>query len=145
MAYNPITWTDGEDITIEKLNQMAQNIDELYQRAATVETEVDGADPAPNVASKIWATNARFSPNGTKRATVWVSFPSGMFSPGTAPVVVVSMARRSRNRVWLAVKGRGANNNWPDADGCEIHGIIDPDAPYTFDQYEGINVVVIGK
>lgn len=145
MAYNPVTWTDGEDITIEKLNQMAQNIDEIHQQAATVSGEIDGTDPAVGTAAKVWFTNARFSPNGTKRAVTWVDFPPGMFSPGTAPVVVVSMARRQRNRVWLAVKGRGANNNWPDADGCEIHGIIDPDAPYTFDQYEGINVVVIGK
>lgn len=145
MAYNPVTWTDNEDITIEKLNQMAQNIDELYQRAATVSGEIDGADPAVGAQAKVWFTRARFRPTGTTRAMTWVDFPPGMFSPGTSPIVVVSMARRSRNRVWLAVKGKGANNNWADADGCEIHGIIDPDAKYTFDQNEGINVVVIGK
>lgn len=145
MAYNPVTWTDSEDITVEKLNQMAANIDELYRRSVTVSGEWDGADPAPGQPVKIWFTNARFSPNKQKTNSVWVPFPAGFFSPGTAPIVVVSMARRQRNRIWLAVKGAGANNNWPDPDGVEIHGIIDPKADYTFDVYEGINVVAIGK
>lgn len=146
MAYTPITWTNGEDITVEKLNQMASNIDELYRQFSAMRIDFDGVEESQDKPVKVWAGNARFSPTGTKRAMVVVDFPTNYFSAGCNPIVTVTMMRRLRNRVWLSVRGKGAGdaNNWPDSTGVEIHGIIDPKADYNFDLYEGLHIIAVG-
>lgn len=146
MAYTPVTWTNGEDITVEKLNQMAANIDEMYQQFSAMRVEFNGVNQTDGKPAKVWSTNARFSPTNTKRATVTIDFPTNFFSPDCNPIVAVTMTRRQRNRVWLSVRGKGRGDayNWPDSTGCEVHGIIDPDADYTFDLYEGIHLIAVG-
>lgn len=146
MAYTPVTWTSGEDITAEKLNQMAANIDEMYQQFAAMRVDFDGRAESEGRPVKVWAGNTRLPPTKTTRSSITVDFPVNYFSPGCQPIVTVTMMRRLRNRVWLSVRGKGTGdaNNWPDSTGVEIHGIIDPDAGYTFDLYEGVHIIAVG-
>lgn len=146
MAFTPVTWTAGEDITAEKLNQMSANINEMYEQFSSMRVDFDGREESAGRPVKLWAGNARFPPTGTQRAMVTVDFPTNYFSAGCQPIVTVTMMRRQRNRVWLSVRGKGAGdaNNWPDSTGVEIHGIIDPKADYKFDLYEGLHIIAVG-
>lgn len=119
---------------------MASNDDYLYNHLIRAKHIFDGAEQTTGI--KIWASNERFPITSTKRAALSVNW-NGFFSAGCNPVVNVTVGRRDMNRLWTSVKGPGASN-WPDAHGCEIHAVLDPDAPYNLTNHMPIHILAVG-
>ena len=140
-TYTPITWSDGDPITPERMNQHASNEQYLFNKSIDAKHVFDGVERTTGV--KIWAGNGRFERTGTTRSVIDFNW-DGFFSTGCQPIVNVTVGRRDRNRLWVSVKGIGASN-WPDSRGCQVHGIMDPDANYTFSSiFLPIHVIAIG-
>lgn len=120
---------------------MTTNDDYLFNKSIDAKYTFGGVERTSGI--KIWANNARFEKTGTTRSILSVDW-QGFFSSGCNPIVNVTVGRRDRNRLWVSVKGPGSSN-WPTSRGCEIHGLMDPDANYTFSQvYIPLHIVAIG-
>lgn len=121
---------------------MSGNDQYLYERLVQSRHQFEGAVTTQGV--KIWSSNGRFPLNTTKRSVLGVNW-NGFFSPGCNPIVSATLGRRDRNRCYVSVKGPGSEN-WPNARGCEIHALMDPDTPsnYTFSIYMPIHIIAIG-
>lgn len=140
-TYTPVTWSSGDAITPDKLNAMVGNDQYLFDKSIDAKHTFEGAERASGI--KIWAGNGRFERTGTTRSVLNFNW-DGFFSSGCNPIVNVTQGRRDRNRIWIAVSGPGADN-WPNSRGCEVHGIMDPDANYTFSSvYIPVHVIAIG-
>lgn len=137
-----MTWSKGDAVTVEKLNQMVENEQYLFERVVQSKYTFDDAERTDGI--KVFARNERFPITGTKLAQKAISW-EGFFSPGCNPIVQVTVGRMDRNRLWTSVKGP-SGENWPTSQGCEIHGIMDPDthSNYNFSLYIPIHILAIG-
>lgn len=141
-TYTPMTWSNGDAVSIERMNTMAENDQYLYERVIESKHVWDGAETTAGI--KILAMNARFPSVNAKLATIPISW-NGFFSPGCNPIVNLTVGRRQRNRLWVSVKGP-SGENWPNSRGCEIHGVMDPDThnEYTFGIPIAVHIMAIG-
>jgi len=140
-TYTPVTWSSGDAITPQKMNAMVGNDQYLFNKAIDAKYNFEGVERSDGI--KIWAANGRFERTGTTRSILQFDW-SGFFSSGCNPIVNATVGRRDRNRLWVSVKGPGADN-WPNSRGCEVHGIMDPDANYTFSQvFIPVHIIAIG-
>lgn len=140
MPYEPVTWNSNDSGSTDKLQQMAENDEALYEMA--VDTYYGGVFGPVESGIKIWAGSFRLPITGTDRSIIQVNF-EGFFAPECRPVVNCTLGRRQTNRMWVSVKGPGAEN-WPVNNQCEIHAIVDPDADYKFAQNLPVHVIAIG-
>lgn len=132
-------------MTVQRLNQMSDNDQFLYDHVVQGKHIFDGSEYTSgqsNQTLKIWASNERFPMTGNKRAAINISW-AGFFSNNCNPIVNVTVGRRDMNRLWVSVKGLGSNN-WPDARGCQVQAVVDPDAPYNLTQHMPVHIIAIG-
>lgn len=141
-SYTPLTWSKGDAVTIERLNQMAENDQFLFEQVVKSKYIFDDAERTSGI--KIFARNERFPVTGTKLSQLSVSW-DGFFSPDCNPIVNVMVGRMDRNRLWVSAKGPGGEN-WPNSRGCEIHGVMDPDTPsnYNFGIFIPVHIMAVG-
>ena len=139
-TYTPVVWSKGDPMDLTKLNQMSANDQYLFNKIVYGKHSFDGAEQTEGL--KIWASNERFPITESKRAEVDVSW-EGFFSPSCNPIVNVTVGRRTHNRLWISVKGPG-NQTWPNSRGCQVHAVLDPEAPYDLTIHMPIHIIAIG-
>ena len=123
---------------------MAENDQFLFERVVRSKYAFSEGDDVftHTEGIRIYAMNHRFPYEADKIAVRHINW-EGFFSPDCRPIVNVTVGRMDRNRLWISVRGPG-EENWPNSRGCEIHGVMDPDAPYTFERIMPIHIMAIG-
>lgn len=113
MAMNdfvPMSW-NGESITTDKLNQMCNNTQYLFDRSPRIRMMVGGVPRDSGI--KILSGKTAYAPDTTKNWTIMNVYFGSFFSSGCNPAVTVSLEasgwQGQRNHVVLGGLGTSGN------------------------------------
>ena len=114
--YKAVLWGNNEPLATDKLNQMANNSQYLFENMPKVTYSAYGIKKATSV--KVIAGIVSIAPNKSLWASQRVEFGS-YFSAGCKPVIVTGMQPTAGKwRFQTIVKGIGTY--YPDHRGCEL-------------------------
>lgn len=120
-AFQPVTWSDGQDIDADTLNQMATNDNWLYNNMPQAFYKAYGI--SKNTQVKITGGIIPLGP--TKDKTIYKEIGFGnFFSASCAPVVVGT--HTGSKLVQLSVGGIGSGNQKPDNRGFSVNLVATP-------------------
>ena len=116
LPYAPTSWSDNEPILTDKLRQMSNNDQYLFEQLSTVYYNANAIKKTSGM--KIMASTVSVSPN--------LSSPNGMatfyfgtfFTVGCKPMVIASINSYPQGRFHLNTRGIGTF--WPDHRGFEV-------------------------
>lgn len=91
-----------EPITAQKLNDMVDNMDYLYEKMLTGYYDINGLTRDSGLTIRIGHVKV---PQTENTANDVVHFFSRPFMPGTRPVVLISLASEYFNRIFIAMRG----------------------------------------
>jgi hypothetical protein len=113
--FAPLTWNDNEPLFMEKLNQMANNEQYLFENMPKMYYNAHGVKKSTGVrilSSVVGIPANSKSPNGSARY-----YFGNFFSSGCRPLVVASVNSYPQGRYHLNT--RGIDTFWPDHRGFE--------------------------
>jgi hypothetical protein len=103
--YRPLSWHSNEPVYEQKINQMVNNIQWLFERSPRMSYRAHGV--RRNEGIKIAAGTAFFPANGKRSfQSEHVDF-GGFFSAGCEPIVVTGHVVNGSRLVHIGVRGRG--------------------------------------
>ena len=134
--YKPISWSDGEPIDKDKLNQMASNDQYLFERMPSMFYNAHGVKKTTGV--KILAGKGTVPKTSSKLSYATIYFGS-FFSQGCRPIVIaIPVQNSSRTRFDCSVRGIGVV--YPDHRGVQIG--VTTDERLTSINYHAYNLPV---
>lgn len=139
--YVSVYWNDPDPMSTDKLNQMANNEQWLFENTPRVFYNASGATRSSGV--KILAGMATIAASQTPNATGSVNFGT-FFSTGCVPIITTGILSYPRGRITCAVRGIGTF--WPDNRGFEVR-IGSTEEIYANDKIDAtvyINYIAIG-
>lgn len=122
-AYEPVSWTDDELITADKLNKMTTNDKYLSEQVIVQQynayniVKTDGLRILTGIVGLPASTNRQISKE--------IGFGS-FFTIGCRPSVQATLATIDQYRSFVAIKGLGVNNLRPDHTGFQVVINADP-------------------
>lgn len=115
MAFKPLSWTNTEVITLDKIKQMSENDQFLKDSQIIGIWRGDGI--TLNKGIKILAGRALIQPSGGMSAIARVSF-NNFFSQGCEPVVALGVVTDYERRVHASAEGWSGTR--PDHRGMNV-------------------------
>lgn len=103
-----VDWSDG-DITTEKLDQLNENDQFLYDNTPDIHYEFDSIVKVEDI--KIWAGYVVLPASGNSSTRKEVYFPNGFFSNGATPIINAQLIARSYARLFLDLRGLGGKTH----------------------------------
>lgn len=116
--FRAVSWSDDEDITSAKLNQMSTNDTYLLENIVPMAYDYLGAVKTTGL--KIAAGVTAIPPSTSREITQAIYFPSGFFTQNSRPVVTASLATIGPSRVFIVIKGFGGSSARPDNTGFTV-------------------------
>lgn len=114
--FSPLSWSDNEPIFMEKLNQMANNEQYLFENTPTV--YYNGHGIRKTAGTKILSAAVQIPANSRSGYGANTFHFGSFFSSGCRPFVIASVNSFPQGRFHIYTRGIGTF--WPDHRGFEI-------------------------
>lgn len=116
LPYKPTSWTDNEALSVEKLNQMTNNDQWLYENAPRAKYIGSGTKTA---GVKILGARVLIGPRTTAVGTADIYFGS-MFSTGCTPIITATVVPTNWQRRYFVSVNSLIGTPVPDHSGARI-------------------------
>lgn len=118
MSFEPISFfNDNDAVDLKRLNDIVGNLEYLNASKLTMRYDAYGTVRSDNM--KIAAGTIDVTSNASNR-TRQIFIPS-FFTPGTRPVVTVSLASTTRRRAYISIANLASTSVSLDYDGFSVH------------------------
>lgn len=114
--YKPTSWSVGEQITREKLNQMCANEQWIFENQPNVMFDAHGIKK--NSGIKMYSGLISFGSNSTTHQEKQVYF-GNFFAVGCKPIVLLTPIMQTQSRIMCMVRGL-PGEYWPDHRGFTV-------------------------
>lgn len=114
--YKPTSWSVGEQITREKLNQMCSNEQWIFEKQPTITYDAHGI--VRNSGIKMYTGFLGFTASNGVHQERTVDFGT-YFSVGCKPIVLLTPIMATQSRIMTMVRGL-PGEYWPDHRGFTI-------------------------
>lgn len=121
--FQDVSWSDDEDITDDKLNQMSSNMKYLNERIIPIKYSAYGLNKTDGL--KIASGIINFPATTGRQMVKDVSFGT-YFDRYCRPSIQATCAVTDQHRTFCTIQGQGVGNLRPGADGFRIVLNADP-------------------
>lgn len=112
--YSPVTWNAGDFATKERMSQMANNDQWLFENISKVTYRASGINRGQGM--KVLAIRTPYGATTARQVRVDVYF-GGYFSAGCSPICTATAISHPQKRLNVTLSGLGGTA-FPDAIGC---------------------------
>lgn len=117
LPYKPTSWTDNEVLSTDKLNQMTNNDQWIYENTPRTKYVGNGTKTS---GVKILATRALVTPRNSIAGTTDLYF-GAFFSTGCQPIITCTVTPTGWQRRFFVSVHSLTGTTVPDHTGCRIH------------------------